>query len=525
MKGKTNLVLVSLLSLVGIVTSCGGTNVPQDDQTTTVDLKTVLNSFKEATSYDLTGDINFAIGTQYTDGLQTTTYSRSYAIEYNEASGGNIVSTTAYANFVEDDVTSVMQYSYDDNGDIEAGYIIDKGKTIQTSSKVDLGITSLTIPTALKDGATSYEITPELSRDKKLLESITTKAISGFKYIILKKLGTIESTVLTANEDGKGFTLTIKYATDEETYANGGSIVIKATNFNAGDDLVIKDYLEEGGQPKEISAQAKKLYNYAWSNCYASISASGTVGDDKKAYSYKANFIMNVECGYVGYIYEDGSTVYNRTANDDGTYTYTVEDAKSYVMLPIYGVSGLENNFYIGYVNTDGSIDLDLTDLSTFEDRAVFNSSTASSYFTSLAKMYSIMAYGNLGLPFLMTLSSINEEENLYLLGEYDQLTDDKSGFYSMGETMLEDMETWTGWDDDDTASYGELVGGAIAVEYGDTDEESKLWIMPMVYDSTSGYGFLSYRYYFTGFGSDDAKVTGADTLLKTLYNTSSSDK
>ena len=525
MKGKTNLVLVSLLSLVGIVTSCGGTTFPED-QTTTVDLKTVLNNFKEATSYDLTGDIDFAIGTSYKDGLQTTTYSRSYAIEYNEASGGNIVSTTAYANYTEDDVTSVMQYSYDKNGDIEAGYIIDKGKTIQTSDKVDLGITSLTIPTALKDGATSYEITPELSRDKKLLESIASKAISGLTYKLLKQFGTIESTVLSANSDGKGFTLTISYAEDEETYADGGSIVISATNFNSGDDLAIKDYLDEGGEPKQVSDQAKKLYNYAWSNCYARISSSGTVGDDKKAYSYTANFIMNVECGYVGYIYEDGSTVYNKTANDDGTYTYTIEDAKSYVMLPIYGVTGLENNFYIGYVNSDGSIDLDLNDLSTFTDREVFNSSTASSYFTSLTKMYSIMAYGNLGLPFLMTLSSISEEENLYLLGDYDQLTSDKSGFYSMDDTMVSDMTTFFGWDDEYTESYGELVGGAIAVEYGDTDEESKLWVMPMVYDSTEGsYGFISFKYYFTGFGSDDAKVSGADTLLKTLYTTSSSDK
>ncbi len=511
MKGKKNLIIVSILSFVGIVTSCNGTVTPKDE--TTIDLKEVINNFNKATSYDLTGDIGFSIGTSYKDGIQTTTYAREYAIEYNEATGGQIMTTVAYANYTVDDVTSVMQYSYDDNGDVKAGYIVDKGKTIKTSKKVDLGISSLDIPSNLKDGSLTYELTPELGRDKKLLESITSKAVNGLTYKLLKQLGTIDSTVLSADEDGNGFKLVITYASDEETVANGGKIVIAANHFNGGQDLAIKDYITDGGQPKAISNEAKKLYEYAWSNCYISLSSEGTVGENgsKQTYSSTFKLVMNTQYGYMAYIYDEGST----TKGYDADGNETVVEAKSVAYIPVYGVSGLENNFYAAYINADGSIDLDLNDLSTFKDRNLFTSDASSQYFTSLQNMYSIMIYGSLGISFLCSLSSISEEDNLYMLGDYTQITDEDYGFFSIDDVVIEDVESYWNWSNSDTAEYGNIYGGAFMVSYGDTDEESTVSVWAVL-DNGNMIGNQNLSY--TGFGSSICSISGVDSMIASLY-------
>lgn len=240
MKRFNKLTGLLVLSLVGTLSGCDTGNVVPDDSST-VALKTVLTDFNSATSYDLTADIPFAISTTYKDGISTTTYARDYAIEYSEATGGNILTTIGYANYVSDEVSNVMKYSYNDDGDIEAGYIIDKNTTISASSKVSIGIKKIDIPTSLKEES-SYEIVPELIRDRTLLESIVSKAIYGLTYSTLKKLGTIDSSYIEADSDGKGFTVTIKYEEDEDSIANGEKITVRASNFNSESTLDIKNF-------------------------------------------------------------------------------------------------------------------------------------------------------------------------------------------------------------------------------------------------------------------------------------------
>lgn len=488
MKKLNKLTGLLALSLVGALVGCNGGNTGDDSgDEESISLKTVLNNFNSATSYDLTGDISFAIGTTYKSGISTSTYARDYAIEYNEATGGQIVSSFGYANYVKDDVSSVMEYSYDDNGDIAPGYIIDKNTSIYASKKVGIGLKNIDLPTDLKDNVKTYEITPELARGRAFLESITSKAIYGLNYNTLKGLGTIESSVIEASEKGDSFTLTITYAEDATSVANGGKITVTASNFNGGQELSIKDYLEEGGVPKEVGKEAKKLNEYAWESCYIRIESEGL------------NVVLNLDYGYIAFIYDTPT-----------------EEKVNQAYIPVYGVSGLTNNFYVATISDDQStLDLDITDLTTFEEKACFNESTAAQYFTSLTNMYSIMIYGNLGVNFLTSLSCINDEDSLYMLGDYEQITSAGDyGFVSYESTMVSDIENFFDWSSEDTAEYGSLVGGAITLDLdSDDDAESQVKVYALV---GTGSSLIGYSYYYTGFGSDKAKVTAVDNFMAT---------
>ncbi len=503
MKRFNKLTGLLVLSLVGTLSGCDTGNVVPDDSST-VALKTVLSDFNSVTSYDLTADIPFAISTTYKEGISTTTYARDYAIEYSEATGGNILTTVGYANYVSGDVSNVMRYSYDDNGDIEAGYIIDKNTTISASSKVSIGIKKIDIPTSLKEvddkgkTVTSYEISPELTRDRTFLESIVSKAIYGLTYSTLKKLGTIDTSVIEADCDGKGFTVTIKYQEDEDTIANGGKITVRASNFNSGSTLAIKDFLDDGGEPKAISNEAKKLNEYAYMNSYSR----------NEKYGY--NIINNVDHGYVAIIYDEET-----------------DENKNCAFIPVYGVDGLATNFYVAYIAEDGSIDLDLNDLTTFNDRNAFKEEYASQYFTNLTYMYYYMIHGWCGLPYLASLSTITSEDDLYVLGDYTQLDEDGEyyGFISTESAMVTDMTNYFRWDSSATASYGTLIGGLLDVKIESDDEDSTVAIYALTYDSSTGEeSTIGYGSYYTGFGSDKAKVDSVDKFVETLYPSSSQE-
>ena len=232
MKKVKGLLSVGLLSLIVAVSASCNTPKVVDN----VDLKEAITLFNEATSYDLTG--NVPVQTQaYKNGFSTQISSRADAIEYNltDLTTNTIVGSYGYANHPE----GVMEYTYDELGDVEPGYLIDKStkdvvKTIKNSKKVDLGLNQITIPNALRDGDLIYTIDIALSVDKLLVQSVITKAIPGMTLEILKGYGTFKENGIyfTTDGTGKSIDLIFEYEADETGAANGEKVKFTIDNLN-----------------------------------------------------------------------------------------------------------------------------------------------------------------------------------------------------------------------------------------------------------------------------------------------------
>ena len=517
MKKVKGLLSVGLLSLIVAVSASCNTPKVVDN----VDLKEAITLFNEATSYDLTG--NVPVQTQaYKNGFSTQISSRADAIEYNltDLTTNTIVGSYGYANHPE----GVMEYTYDEVGDVEPGYLIDKStkdvvKTIKNSKKVDLGLNQITIPNALRDGDLIYTIDIALSVDKLLVQSVITKAIPGMTLEILKGYGTFKENGIyfTTDGTGKSIDLIFEYETDETGAANGEKVKFTIDNLNVQSELPITSYLAEGGTYKPLSAQANKLTELAMSDYVVRLDSTDYNGDKNKDGGIE--FVYNFNYGYVGVIYDDTTTPFQMYKN--GEPVGEPEPMKNTMYIPVYGFDDIPNNFYVAFIDNEGNIDLDANDHTTFnEDHTVFQQAAADQYFTSYETMIALKVSGILTpFPYLFLFPGFDDPATLYALGD-DSLIDADSNLYGLitsdeeGVDLIDEILEYT--KEGMAEEFGPLQGfsylfnGDIA-QMKDEDIEMQLGIL--VPD-----GLVSFLYTFEGFNTNRASFDAVNDLIVSLY-------
>ena len=518
MKKVKGLLSVGLLSLIVAVSASCNTPKVVDN----VDLKEAITLFNEATSYDLTG--NVPVQTQaYKNGFSTQISSRADAIEYNltDLTTNTIVGSYGYANHPE----GVMEYTYDEVGDVEPGYLIDKStedvvKTIKNSKKVDLGLNQITIPNALRDGDLIYTIDIALSVDKLLVQSVITKAIPGMTLEILKGYGTFKENGIyfTTDGTGKSIDLIFEYETDETGAANGEKVKFTIDNLNVQSELPITSYLAEGGTYKPLSAQANKLTELAMSDYVVRLDSTDYNGDKNKDGGIE--FVYNFNYGYVGVIYDDTTTPFQKY-DKNGQPVGEPEPMKNTMYIPVYGFDDIPNNFYVAFIDNEGNIDLDANDHTTFnEDHTVFQQAAADQYFTSYETMIALMVSGILTpFPYLFLFPGFDDPDTLYTLGDYSLIDADSNlyGFISLDEEGVDLIDEILEYTKEGMAEeFGPLQGfsylfnGDIA-QMKDEDIEMQLGIL--VPD-----GLVSFLYTFEGFNTNRASFDAVNDLIVSLY-------
>ena len=518
MKKVKGLLSVGLLSLIVAVSASCNTPKVVDN----VDLKEAITLFNEAKSYDLTG--NVPVQTQaYKNGFSTQISSRADAIEYNltDLTTNTIVGSYGYANHSE----GVMEYTYDEFGDVEPGYLIDKStkdvvKTIKNSKKVDLGLNQITIPNALRDGDLIYTIDIALSVDKLLVQSVITKAIPGMTLEILKGYGTFKENGIyfTTDGTGKSIDLIFEYEADETGAANGEKVKFTIDNLNVQSELPITSYLAEGGTYKPLSAQANKLTELAMSDYVVRLDSTDYNGDGDKDGGIE--FVYNFNYGYVGVTYDDTTTPFQKY-DKNGQPVGEPEPMKNTMYIPVYGFDDIPNNFYVAFIDNEGNIDLDANDHTTFnEDHTVFKQAAADQYFTSYETMIALMVSGILTpFPYLFLFPGFDDPDTLYTLGDYVKILEDSNtyGFISIDEEGTDLVDEIVGYTEAGmTEEHGPLQGfsylfnGDIA-EMKDEEIEMQLGFLAPV-------GLLSLPHTFEGFNTNRASFDAVNNLIVSLY-------
>jgi len=527
---KNSVILLALgVALALPLTSCNGTTNSEEK----VDIINTITKLSTATVYNAEANVPFALyatssdgsSTTYASGITTEIRARSYAIEYDaiDNSEATYLSNFGYANYE----TGVMEYSYDDDGEVVPGYVVDSGKTIQESETAKLlDFSNIAIPSVIKEGEKSVSLDIATSTVNVLCKKLVSDLLPISYTMLVKQLGTISSVELSCNDSGDELKIEFVYEPIEEG-EESSFVTVRYSGLNSTtlEDLEIKNYLDNGGVCKEVCDEAKTLYNLTGKSFFLRFDYTENVN----GIYYSINYPFAV------FEYNNNYTYTTKTENTDGTTTTTTSTTPSYdlAFVPVYGYSykgkEIPDDIYIlEYEN--GKLDTSVfADSSTYSKCRLFGEEYISSYAPDLSTAISLIVGGFISgyasgayMPYLGAFSILGDENNLYKLGDYGPVYDDDdgneySGFYSLDSTFVDELDNVFGWSSSSyTSQYGSAYGGVIQCSFNENDESKDEVSLGLL--TSGGYILYASTFAYTNFNDDDQGYESIISFMNEVY-------
>lgn len=349
MKKRLNLLMIPLVLGSVLMTSCnGGNNGNETNKTSLADVLAVLD---EASSYEVLSTSN--VEAELNDGTvldgwnQIITFT-DFALERNwTTSSGEILSNGGVCNYQDGETVGVMKYSYDENGDVVAGKIVDLGKTLINSTRVELPMfKNITLPSSMEDGL-EFEFDTDMKTDLALLDQFLAMANWTSKGLG----GNIEKATASYSESDKSVTVDVTLVSDEKI-----QVVVKDINSENLTLSDVEDFLLDGGQPLEVDSELLKIQELCkMSNIFEFIYSDSSASESRTDTVY-CNYDFSTPYVYLDYI--------NNDVQVDEDSSYQIVDM---ILVPLIGVSGLPNNIYSLPVDAEGNILVEKEDGSGYE--------------------------------------------------------------------------------------------------------------------------------------------------------------